>query len=50
MPEAKKVTIRALKPLRGEDGKKVAVGSTTEVSQSTSEILIKHKHAELVTK
>jgi hypothetical protein len=48
MAEPKKVTVRALKELRADDGKKVIVGKTAEVLESTSKILIKNKQAELV--
>ncbi|MCX6076428.1 MAG: hypothetical protein NTW78_06005 [Campylobacterales bacterium] len=44
----KKVTVRALKELRAENGKKVPIGGTTEVLESTSKILIANKSAELV--
>lgn len=49
MAEPKRVTVRALKELRAEDGKKVAIGKTTEVLESTSQILIASESAELVT-
>ena len=45
----KTVTVKALKELRAEDGKKVPIGQTTEVLESTSKILITNKSAELVT-
>jgi len=45
----KKVTVKALKELRAEDGKKVIVGETTEVLESTAKILVANKSAELVT-
>jgi len=49
MADEKRVKIKALVVLRGEDNKKVEIGGTTEVLESTSKILIKNKQAELVT-
>lgn len=49
MAEPKKVTVKALKPLRAENGKQVPIGETTEVLESTSKILVANKSAELVT-
>lgn len=45
----KEVTVRALKELRDKNRKKVPIGQTTEVLESTSKILIANKSAELVT-
>lgn len=42
------VTVKALKVLRGTDGKKVPVGKTTDVTKEASVILVKNKQAELV--
>lgn len=42
------VTVKALKPLRAKDGKKVPVGKTTEVTLAASKVLVKNKQAELV--
>lgn len=50
MAEPKKVTVKALVVLRAEEGKKVEIGGTTEVLQTTADILVKNKQAELVTK
>lgn len=46
--DSTKVSIKALVVLRGEDGKKVPIGGTTEVLKSTADILVKNKQAELV--
>jgi hypothetical protein len=45
----KTVTVRALEVLRAADGKKVPIGETTDVPESTAKILIAKKRAELVT-
>lgn len=44
----KTVTIRALVPLRATSGKRVDIGSTTEVSEAAAQVLVKNKQAELV--
>jgi len=48
MAEPKKVTITALTELRAKGGKKIPVGKTTEVLESTANILVKNKQAEIV--
>ena len=48
-PHEKRVTIKALEPLRTADGKRVAVGKTTEVTESTAKILVDKKQAEILT-
>jgi len=45
-----KVTVKALKPLRDEKGKRVPIGKTVELLESTATILVKNKQAELVNK
>jgi len=44
----KEVKVRALKPLRGKGGKRVEIGGTTEVPESTAKILVNKQAAELV--
>ena len=49
MAASKKVIVRALEPLRAEDGSHVLVGGTTEVLETTATILVNNKQAELVS-
>ncbi|WP_455756476.1 hypothetical protein [Sulfurimonas sp.] len=48
MAEPRKVEVEALEVLRGEDGKLVQVGKTTEVSKEAADILVANKQAKLV--
>lgn len=44
----KLVKVKALVVLRGDGGKRVAVGQTCQVGESAAAILVKNKQAELV--